>query len=627
MMPGQGQDPAHAEPAAASPPPGRARAETYLRLRAEAELRRALALPRVDPPAERGVPVLLRTAARLALPLGRRAAGVVQPLADTAARTLQPLADNAARTLQPLADNAERALQPLAGQAARTLQPLADSAARTLQPLAGQAIRTMLPLADDAARRLHPLAWQAADRLQALQHSGLHELRRWRWRAYQVTAARRGARADAAVEPEEPSADEGLRRLRTVAHALAYAGAIDSPAAESVLTGLETALVARSRIDAHRVFIYYLRGRRRRPQAGAPAGPYLAGPIGVTVRPGPESGLAELRLFTLVIAPDQAVLTAAGRLSERAESQHQDPWPVFSPGHPSAIDDRGNSYQLHEDSGRSDSDGEWAGILRVSPIPKAGIRWLELTFNPGSPGIRVDLTGSGGGSEAASGPVPAGSPAERLIDAVAVDLLQHAVIDGDGLVWHASRVADIVTALDAVDALAPARDAVGRLVMLAGRLGVDIPSALSAAAEPRELPAAWISVLDSRHRQDGPRGDAAAAAVLPELDGARFALAGLRSDPTGADLNVLAWGWAWDGGSSHLLEYAAEGLWSWSARDDRGRWHIAAQSSGSYSDSHANLQLRLVPPLHPDATSLEVTLAGPTGQVTATVPLDWQDRA
>jgi hypothetical protein len=180
-----------------------------------------------------------------------------------------------------------------------------------------------------------------------------------------------------------------------------------------------------------------------------------------------------------------------------------------------------------------------------------------------------------------------------------------------------------------VDALAPARDAVGRLATLAGRLGVGIPSALSAAAEPRELPAAWISVLESRDRQDGPRGDAVAAAVLPELDGARFVLAGLRSDETGADVNVLAWGRGWgrDGGSSHLPEYATDGPWSWSARDDRGRWHIATEGSGSYSDSHANLELRMVPPLHPDATSLEVTLAGPSGQVTATVPLDWQERA
>ena len=43
-------------------------AETYLRLQAEAELRRALKLPRYDPPDEDGLPGPLRTAVRLARP-------------------------------------------------------------------------------------------------------------------------------------------------------------------------------------------------------------------------------------------------------------------------------------------------------------------------------------------------------------------------------------------------------------------------------------------------------------------------------------------------------------------------------------------------------------------------------
>ena len=63
---------------------------------------------------------------------------------------------------------------------------------------------------------------------------------------------------------------------------------------------------------------------------------------------------------------------------------------------------------------------------------------------------------------------------------------------GESLPWHdLSSVADIVTALDAVGALEPARDAVGRLLALAGRLGMDIPPALRAAAPPGRLPAAW----------------------------------------------------------------------------------------------------------------------------------------
>lgn len=626
MMPGQGRDRANAEPAAAGSPPDQARAETYLRLRAEAELRRVLALPRDDPPSDRGMPVPLRTAAGLVLPLGRRAADVLQPLADSAARTVHPLAESAARTLQPLSDNAQRALRPLAGQAARTLQPLAGNAARALQPLADQAIRTMLPLANEAERRLNALAVHARYRLQVLRYTGSSALLR-RWRPDQATAVRR-ARADAPHERREPSADEGLHRLRTVADGLAYAGAIDSGTAESVLTGLETAVMARSRIDAYRVVMFNLHARHHRQQAHAAAGPYLAAPVGVTVPPGPDSGLAEVRLFTLVIAPDRAVLTLAGRLSEpHGTAQHQDPWPAFGgPQHPSATDDRGNSYRLHDDSGWSDGDGDWRAIMRISPVPPAGIQWLELAMSPGSPAIRVDLAGSGGDGGGTSGPIPHGSPAEGLIDAAAVDLLHLAVLDDDGnLPWHdLSGTADIVTALDAVGALAPARGAVGRLITLARRLGVNVPAALSAAAQPGDLPDAWADVLENRHRRDGPRGVAAAAAVLPELDGARFVLAGLRSDPAGAELHALGWGWQH---VPHLFQGAVDNPWSWSARDDQGRWHVATERASSSSDNHTDLQLRLVPPLHPDATSLEVTLAGPAGQVTATVPLDWQEQA
>jgi hypothetical protein len=35
-------------------------------------------------------------------------------------------------------------------------------------------------------------------------------------------------------------------------------------------------------------------------------------------------------------------------------------------------------------------------------------------------------------------------------------------------------------------------------------------------------------------------------------------------------------------------------------------------------------QLRLTPPLHPAATSLEVIVTGMSSRVRATVPLDWQ---
>ena len=594
---------------------GQDRAQTYLRLRVEAELRRVQALPRPDPPADLGLPEPLRGAARLVLPFGRRAAAA-----------LQPLAQGAGRALQPLADRAEQAVTPLAQDVLGALQPLAERAARTLEPLAGQVIGTVLPAAEEAARRLHPLAWQAADRLQTLQRSGERQFLQWRWQARQATATLRlTGPVDPGPEREELSADEGVRQLRAVAHALARAGAIDLATADSIVADLETALAARRRFDPEQLFMRDFYAGQQRHLARPPAGPYLAAPVGVLFPAGPESGLADVRLFTLVIAPDRAVLTVSGRLSdENLRSRHLDPWPLFGGHPPVAVDDRGNRYQFHEDSGWSD-DENWGGILLLTPVPPAGIRWLELTMVPGSAPVRVEIAGPGPEDEEATALVPAASPAELMIDAAALDLLYRAAGDGHELIWYdLSGPADIVVALDAVGALEPARDAVGRLVALAGRLGVTVPAALSAAAPPggpAELPESWRNLLENSGRRDGPVGLAPAAAVLPELDGVRFVLAGLDSDATGADLDVMGWG------ARVVRDYVLDSgvrQWSWSARDDRGRWHVAEEASASASDQHADLKLRLLPPLHPEATSLEVTVAGRTGQATVTVPLDWR---
>jgi len=589
------------------------RAETYLRLRAEAELRRVQALPRPDPVAVGALPAPLRGAARLATPFGRRAIAA-----------LQPLATSAARALQPLAESAEQAMTPLARGALDALQPLAENVGRALEPLAGQVIGAVLPAADEAARRLHPLAWQAADRVQALQGSGMRQLAQWRLQARRAgPIAGIAGPPDAGPEPEELTAEEGLRRFGMVARALAEAGALNPGTADAVVEDLATALAARSRIGAHMLAMSGAADPRTRQRAGPPPGPYLAVPSGAPVPASPESGLADVRLYTLVIAPDRAVLTVAGRLSdENMRSVHLDPWPLFGKMRPAAIDDRGNSYQLREDSGFSDEEN-WGGILRLNPAPPAGTAWLELTMSPGSAPVRLDLAGAPGANPGHEGDAASG-PAERMIDAVATELLQIAVVgEGHALPWHdLSGVADVVTALEAVGALEPARAAVGRLVALARRLGVTVPPGLTAAAPPgtAPLPDGWRDVLANSGRRDGPRGVAPAAAVLPELDGARFVLAGLRSDEEGADLQVMAWG---SRVFPHFLDDSIR-PWYWLARDDRGRWHVAEDGNSSGSDQHAELTLRLMPPLHPQATSLEVTVTGRSGEATATVPLDWR---
>jgi hypothetical protein len=579
MTPGQGQGP--------DSPLDHVRAETYLRLLTEAELRRVEALPRPDPLAEIGVPGPLRGPVRLAMPLGQRALTAVQPLAETAARTIQPAAETAARTIQPLASQLAGAVRPAAERAARTL---------------------------------HPLVWQAAGRLQELRSSGGHLLRMVRSRA---TAPLTRVTGHQPLRHEKRSPEDGVRRIANVAHALVWVGAVDTGTADSIMASMATALVARSRAHPHRLLFRLRNAGPRQGHAGPPAGTYLAAPVGVLVPFDPEGSLRDVYVMSVVIAPDRAVLTVTGRLAEPDSlPPHLDPWPTLGgPGCPVSLDDRGNRYELRKDSAWSDADGTWSGTASIAPVPPAGTQWLDLTMRPGSAPIRVDLAGASG--DPAAGPERAASPAESLVDSAAMRLLDAATgVEAECSPAHdLSQVADVVIALDAVGALTPARAAVGRLVTLAGRLGVDVPPALGAAGSPCALPEAWVSVLENSRRHDGPRGVAPAVAVLPELDGTQFVLAGLLSTAAGGKLDALAWG-------DHRMSgvpWRGRDAWSWTARDDHGRWHILTAGSFSASDMHARLQLNLKPPLHPDATSLEVHVAGRSGEVTATVPLDWRE--
>jgi len=140
-----------------------------------------------------------------------------------------------------------------------------------------------------------------------------------------------------------------------------------------------------------------------------------------------------------------------------------------------------------------------------------------------------------------------------------------------------------------------------------------------ALAYPRhEPPGAWASVLDHRGAADGPHRAAAVAAVLPELDGARFALAGLDSVADSATLRVLAWGWQ----PSPRRDLGGE-RFSWWARDDRGRWHLAREHGAHYGGGQVDLLVELGPALDPDARALEIIVRGPSGQAVVTVPLRW----
>ena len=217
--------------------------------------------------------------------------------------------------------------------------------------------------------------------------------------------------------------------------------------------------------------------------------------------------------------------------------------------------------------GRTTGAGRWPS---ADPVPLAGTRRLDISGPTINDPIRVELArtpgpGSAAGPDPADpdsarpdpgradpahadparrGGLPGGlSPAERPLDALAERLLANVAHGYGPGSAPLSGLAEVVGALQAVAGLTAGSAALSRLAVLAGRLGIDFPAGLRSLIRPVELPGAWASVLDHRGAADGPHRAAAVAAVLPEVDGARFALAGLDSMADSATLRVLAWGW------------------------------------------------------------------------------------
>jgi hypothetical protein len=573
-----------------------ARAETYLRLVTETELRRALAFPRVRSPEARRPPAAVLWASR--------AAGAVLAGADLAARPLQSTARRAGPAVRPWAAGAARFLAPPTRQARRAVSQVAWQASS-----AGRRLRRRLP-----------------DR----HHT--------------------------------PPAEDGLSRVRAAADLLMAVRALDESVAESVVSGLYTALALRERLGWHPM-PRYLRafwGRRGRP-APAPAGPVTAVSVGTTVRIEADGESADMYLVALVLGPDTAALTTVAwptrtpaRVRGKREPRRTSLDEVIDQVEGRAADDLGGSYLVRADGGGGSLDGPGEGEFRIEPVPPTGLRWLEISMSPGQPPVRIELpartaiTDSApiAGSAPAAGqqraPASPADRAERIIDAVAQNLLPTGQDGWSEAVPDLAEVTSMVRVLREAGVLAPASPALARLGTLARRIGIRIPDELAAAgtqvrsgaatgakaragaasagAEGGDLPAAWQAVLEQRDRADGRVGLVPVAAVLPGLDGARCVLAGLRSEAGYASLQVLAWGWP----SPRFETFDGWPEFSWRAHDDSGRWHVGQEREGSYGgDGISDFRLALTPPLRSAATTLTVILIGTTGEVAVTVPLNW----
>jgi hypothetical protein len=180
----------------------------------------------------------------------------------------------------------------------------------------------------------------------------------------------------------------------------------------------------------------------------------------------------------------------------------------------------------------------------------------------------------------------------------------------------ATGLAEVAEALQAAGALPPGSLAAARLARLCQRRAIEVRGRLADQGSRVDLPEPWASVLDPGQRQEGRFGVLPAAVALPEIDGARFVLAGMVSGEREAIMPVFAWGL-----EPRPRTFRPGQPFSWWARDNAGRWHVGR--CPPYDMVAGTFQVEFFPPLDPAATSLDIILTGRSRRVTATLPLAW----
>ncbi len=437
-------------------------------------------------------------------------------------------------------------------------------------------------------------------------------------------------------EPVDPRTTPIARVGRTAA-ALRAVRALEEETLSSILIEFDTALAIRTVTDQRMLDAGVAQSILARTQE------MQRGPTAVSA--GPRQALRVVPIGRIVSMADGIVVVAAMAVTTRtakiivALSAHS---PLPRLVRPAQLrlrgfrgaDNTGGSYQLSFDGHENPM---WMfGYLDVSPRPPPDARWLDLLPGPDEPAVRLDLTAPATAAHVSVEPART-SPGELLLDVMAAAMLATEGTHGESPLppdivhqWTIG-LGEIVAALEAAGALPADTPVPGRLATLCGQLDAHQHGI---SARPRaDLPDRWASVL-AQYRQRGTRrrepGGVASlssrlAVVLPELDGARYTLAGLHSEGGRTLLTIHASGIKID--SAGLLPFGPERYpaSSWWLRDNAVRWHVTTMA-GRFDEGGGDqlLQLRVLPALDRAVTSLDLVITGQSDRLRAHLPVSWR---
>jgi hypothetical protein len=447
-------------------------------------------------------------------------------------------------------------------------------------------------------------------------------------------------------------------RVKRVAQVLAFVGALDDGVADQILDDFELALGARQTGQADSVLGSFIQRAAERTRLArrvsvppAAAGRSAAARSGTGMAAGRTCAPVRLGQIVRVCGADvdgEVYLLSYARVASGPQfsvfARERQPAGLWEPSGPrlfdpfTATDDRGTSYQV---TIRDIGSPVLGWTLMLLPDPAHGPQWLDLATTGGGASARIVLPAAAGEPRPPAATdvtvsQTASSPGEHLLSTIAARLLAAVppLPHDPWLYGTAPRpralpsvtdgLGDVIPALQECGALSPLSQVPGQLAMLCARLNVTGHGITTPPA--RDLPEPWLSVLTQyQQRETGAvpvrDGCAAAAVVLPELDGIQLTILGLHNCQDNTIMHMHATGPMCDAIHGPDELYAWPPIW---VCDGGGHWHATRTSGQSGMNGEIALRLEIVPPLSRATTWIEVRAIGQSAEARARLPLRWQ---